>query len=127
MAEIMIALKEGRHADPGAKARNCYYPGDIVEVRPDGFDWGRPVKSFFPKFALVKIPGLPAEAIAKYRDVDPDPALLGRLRRRRRFKVDLKLLPRSALAAINQTGEVTISPLIARAYIRDKITGLLEG
>ncbi len=41
MAELLIRAKDNTHADPVKNQRGSYKRGDIVEVGPVGWDWGR--------------------------------------------------------------------------------------
>ena len=55
MAEILIhKIGRGDDADPGD-----WQPGDVVDIRRDGFTWGkREVGPLNTTFLLVKLPGL---------------------------------------------------------------------
>lgn len=63
MAELLIMAKATQSKNPGA-----YKRGDVVVVMEDGHKWGREERP--PTFAIVRIPGVPAE---KLRDLlEPD-------------------------------------------------------
>jgi len=64
MAEFLIKASDNTHSDPIKDARGCYKKGDIVDVRPDGFRWGR--EEGPPKFYIVKMPDLKVEDARKY-------------------------------------------------------------
>lgn len=56
MAELLIMANSNSHSDPIKDIRGCYKKGDIVDVQPDGFQWGK--EECPPRFHVVKIKGL---------------------------------------------------------------------
>ena len=56
MAELLIKNTSNSHPDPQKDASGSYKQGDVVEVHPDGYNWGR--GGWYPAFVIVKIPGI---------------------------------------------------------------------
>lgn len=130
MAELLIKAIDATHSDPGKDFRGCYKRGDIVQVRPDGFAWGR-LELLPPadggKFVVLKITGVtPAQvrnAIRNRWGIDPDSEdedqAIGPVRRRR-IRIDADLLPANVRQTLNQTGQYTTTWAAIRQYVRNK-------
>lgn len=128
MAEFLIKAISATHPDPLKDARGCYKRGDIVDVRPDGFKWGKEER--LPKFVIVKIPGLDAEKVKKYMqphfetgvlfdyNTEESPAVL----KRRLHRVLIDDVPAVILDKLKTTGTVTVSLSQIRNYVQNKFT-----
>lgn len=64
MAEFLVKAIDATHKDPVKDVRGCYKRGDIVDVRPDGFEWGK--EEAPPKFTIVKCPGMAVADVISY-------------------------------------------------------------
>lgn len=111
MAEAVIFTGTNTHPDPIKDRTGCWKAGMIVDVGPDGRDWGRNVVP--PKFAILKMPGVSVDRVRKYIAEQLDDAgglLLEPVRfRRRLWQIQTQELPvraQNLLAA----GSITIGP-----------------
>jgi hypothetical protein len=130
MAELLIKAIDAEHSDPGKNVIGCYKRGDIIAVRPDGFEWGseeRRAPANGGRAVIVKIPGVTPAQIRNFirnrwatevdgEDVDEG---LGRLRRRR-ICIDMADLPAQVRQTLNQTGEYSTTWAAIRQFVRNK-------
>ena len=91
--------------------------GDIVVIRPDGWEWGR--EEGLPNFVLVKIPDMTVEEAKQYEDsimdnTDPEHSKLLRFRK-------WYLKPTWVNTIISQGGVYTISKATVVNYIEAKV------
>jgi len=110
MAELIVVMQSHQHPDPKVDREGAYKAGDVVDVREDGFDWGRPDATFEPKFKIVRMPGIPVADLQHLIESEPEtlrdrypraflrikrlaPALQktirGGIRRRRKYSFDI--------------------------------------
>lgn len=64
MAELLIKAKSANHENPAKDQSGCYKRGMIVEVRPDGANYGR--LETWPSFVIIKIPLVSVDKVNKY-------------------------------------------------------------
>jgi len=126
MAEFLVIAKGHTNPDPVIDRAGAYKRGDIVDVREDGFDWGRPIRSFWPKFAIIKIPGVTVAQVRKYIQPEIDAIDPTKILTRRLYKVEVNSLPLSIRRALRQSGTVTLDKTTVLSYLRNKTTGALE-
>jgi hypothetical protein len=130
MAELLIKAIDATNPDPGKDATGCYKRGDIICVRPDGFQWGseeRRAPANGGRAVIVKIPGVTPAQIRNFirnrwaTDVDGEDIdqALGQLRRRR-IRIDVADLPAQVRQTLNQTGEFSTTWTAIRQYVRNK-------
>lgn len=119
MAELLIKAIDATHSDPVKDKAGCYKRGDIVDVRPDGFEWGR--EEGLPTFVKVKIPGLAVSTIKQFMESE-----MGDLEttvRRRKWNVLVDNIPVQIKQTLQTTGEVTVTLTQVRNYIKNKQSG----
>lgn len=126
MAELLIVAQSHHHPDPVEDRAGAYKRGDVVDVREDGFDWGRLLKSYWPKFAVVKIPGVSVASVEKYirpemNSLAPDQVLTRRL-----YRLEIDTIPLAVRRALKRDGTVTLTKAQVLKYLRNKATGALE-
>lgn len=124
MAELLIKAQDNTHADPVKNERGCYKRGDIVDVRPDGFAWGK--EECLPRFVVVKIPGLDHAKVrhfieAHFDTTNPDAPVLMK-RRKWNVLMDAAKLPAWVKTSLRDTGSVTVTVAQVRNFIQNKIT-----
>lgn len=75
MAELLVMLEDRARPDAPDRGPRA---GDVVEVRPDGWAWGR-VERAAAFFAIVRAPGLTVDEVEDLLepDVDAGGALIG--------------------------------------------------
>jgi hypothetical protein len=126
MAEFIIKAVDAVHPDPQIDQSGCYKLGDIVEVRPDGANYGR--CECLPTFFIVKIPGLSVETARKY--MDPEVISIGAgddiISKRRKYHFDWSIVPAGVKNTLLTTGTYTVAWSVVKNYVRNKITGLTE-
>ena len=129
MAEFLIKAVDAMHADPAKDQRGCYKRGDIVDVRPDGFQWGReehPATAKPRKFVLVKVPALDSEKAKTLMQVQGslyaflEDGVTGIPVRRRRFHLLWDMLPVAARNALRDAGVLTVSWVALRDFLHDQ-------
>lgn len=54
MAELLIKAVDAFNPDPTKDRRGCYKKGDVVCVRPDGWEWGKEERT--KRFSILRIP-----------------------------------------------------------------------
>lgn len=105
MAELLIKAVDAVHSD-SEKDAACYKRGHVVDVRPDGWAWGREER--LPRFVVIQIPGMTvAQArrlTGEHRD-DTDRRMLGR----REHRIVLEELPIAARNALETHGRCVVS------------------
>lgn len=126
MAELLIKAVDARHSDPTKDARGCYKRGDIVLVRPNGFEWGR-LEVLPPAqggvFVIIKITDVTPNQVRNWirNNWETDPEA-DDTTRRRRIKIDADSLPAGVRSTLNQTGQYTTTWATIRQYVRNKQT-----
>jgi len=90
--------------------------GDIMVIRPDGWEWGR--AECLPNFIVVKVPSVTMEQAKKYEDILYETVDgFARVKKRRRYRID----PEYVQSLVDSgTGEVTITSLSFGQKILDK-------
>lgn len=126
MAELLIKAIDAIHSNKDKDRRGCYKRGDVVVVMPDGHEWGK--EECFPKFVVVKIPGLSVEAGKKYTESDYDLSdpKGERVLTRRKYKLKLDSLPGSIKQQLNKAGETTVVWGSIKGYVENKVLGVTE-
>lgn len=126
MAEFLIRL-----TDAGASTRDCWKRGDIINVAPDGFAWGRKESKavwiadgndpagWHDSTFLLKVPGL---TLAKARNYVGPEVDLGLRIQRSLWRIKAEDVPQWVKTAIAQDAEVTVTPAQIKAYIENKVT-----
>ncbi len=124
MAELLIKAWSATHPDATKDRRGCYKRGDIVVVKPDGFEWG--AAETLPDFVLVKIPGVTVDKVQALTGMQTEDDAGTPLTdengapityRRRRWRVLVDNIPPAILNELKTTGEVTVTPAQIRAYV----------
>lgn len=118
MAELLIKREQ-----TGA-GEMAWKPGDIVDIREDGFQWGA-MESDTSRFLRVRVSGVSAADLARYLApltdpfaLDPDtggPKQIGRRKFQQRLPADLRLI-------LERDGLLEFSWEQVRDYIYDKET-----
>lgn len=140
MAELLIFAQDNVHSDPVKSERGCHKRGDIISVRPDGFEWGR--KELIPpvqggKFCHIRITDVTVEQVhnkvrAKFpkftqgicepdfsdTEVESDgkPLML----HRKRISLNPDWIPTAVRRQLWNTGFYETSWQQIRNYVRDK-------
>jgi len=139
MAEFLIKAVSTIHADVTKSQRGCYKRGDIVDLRPDGFEWGR-LEGLAPKdggqFVVVKVVGVTVDQVRTFAenklgilatliipetsgtDVSGNPLVT----KRRRIRLDVDLLPAGVRDTLNNTGSYSTTWAAIKAYLIDKVS-----
>jgi len=126
MAELLIKAIDATHSDPTKDARGCYKRGDIVDIRPNGFGWGR-LEALPPadggKFVIVRINDVsPAQVRNFVRTRWQTEADGNDETRRRRIRIDADLLPANVRNTLHTTGRYTTTWAAIRQFVRNKQT-----
>jgi hypothetical protein len=116
MAEFLIKAINAVHIDPVKDKQGCYKRGDIVDVRPDGWPWGK--EEGLPRFYIVKITGLSVDIAKKYMGTDNSI--------RRIWKVRADDVPTAIKNQLLSKGIVTVTWTQVKGYVRNKLTNLDE-
>jgi len=129
MAELLVKAQDAPNfsalvlSDSAKAYAGCYLRGDIVEVRPDGANYGK--EEGLPKFVVIKIPDLTITQAQKYvaphLSADKQTVL-----RRRLYSGLLDSVPAAVKLELKATGVVTVTFSQIRNYIKNKKTGLVE-
>lgn len=110
MAQILVKAVDATHPDPEKDRRGCYKRGMPVVVMPDTHTWGR--EEGLPKFVIIKIPGVPADAVKKYIEPQVEETTAEKMRyrtyRRRLWKFRFDYMPTAARRKLRDKGELTI-------------------
>lgn len=101
MAELLIRVVDKTNVDPYLDAK-CLKRGDVVDVRPDGWVWGREEMTR-PEWRVLRLPGLAAVDLSAFlaEEVDEDPEQPSEVLQARAFRIDLD------------------SPLLAGSWLED--------
>ena len=122
MAELLIMKADKVHDDPTISANHCYKRGDIVQVVPDGYSWGRKEHpSTGTKFLLLKISGPSVSDANKFMDEDGDSKAQD-LRLRRKWCVLMDTIPEAVRTSLDDTGEASTAFADIRDFIENKVT-----
>lgn len=122
MAEVLLKREQTGLGDMAWK------PGDIVDIREDGFAWGA-LELDVNRFLRIRITGVSAADLTKYLEpltdpdqTDPDtgePKQVGR----RKFFTDRQQMPGNLKRELEQNGYLEFTWEEVRDYIYDKVTG----
>lgn len=119
MAEILVMARDNSHPDP-KRDPACYKKGDPVVVMPDGHPWGR--EELNTKiFNIIKVPGAAVEDFQPY--LVSDSATIGgasNKARRRKYKLNIDMLPEQAKTAILTKGSASLTRGILTQAIQAK-------
>jgi hypothetical protein len=88
--------------------------GDVVDVRPDGFLWGR--EECLPRFYIIKIPELKIADAKKYMQSSYSGLIMTK---RRRYQIDIGLLESSKMSPVS-TGKATLPLTTLQSALIDK-------
>lgn len=125
MAEVLLKREQTGVGDMAWK------PGDIVDIREDGFAWGMQERNI-TKFVIIRITGITPEQLVPYRAALRDPILLdpdtGQRKQigRRRFWIDRTKLPGNLRNEIETNGFLEFTWEQVRDYLYDRVDGLPE-
>lgn len=125
MAELLIKAISSTNPDPVKDQRGCYKRGDIVDVRPDGFEWGK--EEGLPTFVKVKIPGLAVSTLKQFMESEKGDGVVIPLEttvRRRKWNILINDIPSQIKQTLQTAGEVTVTLSQIRNYIKNKQTGV---
>lgn len=123
MAEFLIKAVSVTHSDPDKDTRGCYKRGDIVDIRPNGFAWGK--EEGLPKFVVVQVSDVSVAAAKKY--MDPERDTNGFMTRRRIYRVLVDSVPNAVKIALRDTGRYETTWDAIKAYVHNKITDTTGG
>lgn len=117
MAEFLIKAVDATQSDPTKDAAGCYKRGDIVVVKPDGWEWG--AEERLPRFVQVKVSGLSVARALKL--ISPAIDGGGLMIRRRLYQVVLSELPAGVRTQLATTGRYETTLAAVESFVRDKI------
>jgi len=130
MAEFLVKLNDNTHVNPTKDQSGCYKRGDVVVVMPNGHEWGK--EEGYPKFVVVKIPGMTVAAGQKYIEPQIQGDLVGEMRdptiitRRRKYNVLLDTAPQAMIVAARAQGYITVDFESIKNIIKNQATGQTE-
>lgn len=116
--ELLVKAREVAHSNPVKDRVGRMKIGMIVDIREDGFRWGR--RETLPRFALIKLPGVDVAKAVKYLapqmdestlDADGNPTLY----RPRVWQIQVSSLPLAARNKLSRDGELTIKASVTYA------------
>lgn len=89
MAELLIRVIDKTSTDPYLDAK-CLKRGDVVDIRPDGWVWGR-FEYSDPQWRILRLPGIAAQDLSAFlaEEVDTDPAQPSAVLQARAFRLDI--------------------------------------
>lgn len=111
MCEILVKAVDATHRDPIKDTRGCYKRGDVVIVKPDGWEWG--TEEVLPpaqggKFFIVKVPGVDPATLASL--VGPELGLMKDvLRRRSQYLAVDTVWSGGAVQTLRNAGSITVT------------------
>lgn len=135
MAEILIKAVDATHVDPVKDQRGCYKRGDPVDIRPNGFEWGR-LEALPPadggKFVRVRISDVtPAQVetyltnrwgialnVSETETVGEDVVVT----RRRALRVLVDNLPANVRNQLRNTGFYETTWSAIKSFVQNKLT-----
>ena len=123
MAEFAITAMNRSHPDPVKDKRGCYKLYDIVEVKEDGFKWGK--KDTLPYFYIVKVPGLEVTECIQYKYPECD--LYGETITRRLWKIAVDILPSVIKNKLFSDGVIRVTWSQIKSYVINKKDGTPAG
>jgi hypothetical protein len=107
MCEIALVVHGTNNSDNFDKDCMCYKAGDIIEVMPDGWNWGTQ-ELLNPNWRIIKFPGVDRSQMIQFTSqqlpvdpLNPSPTLL-----RRALRFAWQNLPNTTWAA-NHPAQVT--------------------
>lgn len=114
MAEFLIKYVDATHSDSTKDSRGCYKQGDIVDIKPDGFEWGK--QESLPNFIQVKVSGLSVEQalylIESHKDIDNNTV------RRRNYSIAISELPVGVRNQLLTTGRYETTKAAVRNFVK---------
>jgi len=128
MAELLVKVSDNVHKDATKDLRGSYKRGDILEIRDNGFAWGRIIRS--RRWYLIKVPDVSADSLREFTLAHNEPALdplgtlvddLGRTRRRR-YHLKLGDLPAGKRGELGDRNGTTLTNAEFRTVLFDKPT-----
>lgn len=99
MCQIVVFIRDKTNPDDVYKDARLYKAGDVIEVVPDKWNWGREDLAN-PDWRIVSIPDLGEEEARQFLGPELNVSAVGpaKMLRRRAFKLDLSILPADFLA-----------------------------
>lgn len=129
MCEILIFAGNNTHPDPEKDRRGCWKRGYPVVVKEDGHEWG--AEERWPKFAILKLPGVPAAKVEAFLDPQmeddagvpfyetiPEANPRRAIYRRKAHHLKWAALPAGVRNTLQTTGAYTTTVAEIRAYLR---------
>lgn len=104
MAELVIQVVDRTNAENPALDAVCWKAGDVIEVKPDGWNWTARERTN-PSWRIVRVPLLTSEVQAALAVDRPEG---GAMRRRRRYTLELAALPQPARFAGARQDEIVM-------------------
>lgn len=94
----------------------CYKAGDVIEVVPDGWNWGK-LDLSFANWRVIKFPGLPASAMTQFLSpqIPTDPNNPSKTLLRRGMSFNYAALAQAPSVAANAVKAAAIAPFIANS------------
>lgn len=90
--ELVLFIVDQPVSRDAAQDAKRYKAGDVIEARPDGFQWGRE-DCRNPNWRIIRVPGMqPAEAETLLARELPTAFAPNRMLQRRRLKLDIEQL-----------------------------------
>lgn len=129
MAEILIRATDVDLGGTEKEARRSYRKGDIVEIRPNGANWGRNELSNPDNgraLFVLKIPDVTVAQCEKFIQAWVDD-LTPVQQAKRRFRLVLDEVPQGIRNTIRNQGFVQLNWAQIRGFIEDKQTAQREG
>lgn len=131
MAELLVKAKHTLYGDV-EKQKGIWRRGDVIDVRPDGFEWGRQEykanwiasgetpESWHGQTFLVKIPGVAVAKVETILEGEDDES--GKILRRRKKYLAVDATPQQIKDKVGNDYEITVTPLQIKNFLRDKDT-----
>lgn len=80
MCELLVKAIDATHPDPIINLAGCYKRGDVVSVKPDGFNWGAG-ESDTSVFEIVKMVGMSVADMQYLLNANQEPVPLSAMQK----------------------------------------------
>src|SRR4051812_50148955 len=123
MAEALVAARTDFPTDPLTGSLWRWALGHVVDVKPDGFQWGKleDPRNFTTaaqrRFALFRFPGAAVARIGKYLVPQMDSLVPPQMGRGRLLEIQWKSLPLAARHILNSNGVLPTGPTGALNWV----------
>ena len=112
MCELLIKAFSHTHINPVKNVSGCYKQGDIIDLRPDGFEWGK--EEGLPKFFILQCMELKHDERQEYKIPQTETVSVADktqsvIVKRRKFMVDLERLDPKIFSELINNGRAKIS------------------